>query len=496
MNADRTPLFCDAALAERIERVDVQLVTKASEAAHRRRPGGPGFLIPVAGGVASFAEEGSPFNKVAGLGFGGVPDAAALDEIERAFAACDAPVQVELPHLADPAIGACLSERGYRLESFENVLGRAIRRRAGARHAAGDQVRPSGDDEFDAWLAVQADAAAHPDTQGVPWHEEFPREVYLRAERDMAAAGVRRYAALWDGVLAGGGRPAPGRGRRAVHRGGHGTRVPPPRRPGRAARGPARRRRGRGLRRRRHRHPAGVEVPAERAAPGFRPALHPRRAGQTAVTGPGSSTSAIALGWSGCRPAEAGRNAMTPSESPVRIVLVSGSTRAGSTNTAALRTAAALDVAGVVATPWERLVDVPAFVPGDDGPPPPAVAELRTLLAAADAVVFCTPEYAGTLPGSLKNAIDWLVGSGELYRTPVAWINVAAPGRGAGAEATLATVLGYVDADVIGPACVRIPVGHDLVGADGLVRDPDVRGRLAAQLTAVATHVRSAVGRT
>jgi chromate reductase, NAD(P)H dehydrogenase (quinone) len=101
---------------------------------------------------------------------------------------------------------------------------------------------------------------------------------------------------------------------------------------------------------------------------------------------------------------------MTPSESPVRIVLVSGSTRAGSTNTAALRTAAALDVAGVVATPWERLVDVPAFVPGDDGPPPPAVAELRTLLAAANAVVFCTPEYAGTLPGSLKNAI-WVFGS-------------------------------------------------------------------------------------
>jgi len=205
MNADRTPLFCDAALAERIERVDAQLVTTASEAAHRRRPGGPGFLIPVAGGVASFAEEGSPFNKVAGLGFGGVPDAAALDEIERAFAACRAPVQVELPHLADPAIGACLSERGYRLESFENVLGRAIRDDSERVTPPGITVRPSGDDEFDAWLAVQADAAAHPDTQGVPWHEDFPREVYLRAERDMAAAGVRRYAALWDGVLAGGG---------------------------------------------------------------------------------------------------------------------------------------------------------------------------------------------------------------------------------------------------------------------------------------------------
>jgi GNAT superfamily N-acetyltransferase len=205
VNADRTPLFCDAALAERIERVDAQLVTTASEAAHRRRPGGPGFLIPVAGGVASFAEEGSPFNKVAGLGFGGVPDAAALDEIERAFAACAAPVQVELPHLADPAIGACLSDRGYRLESFENVLGRAIRDEPERVTPPGITVRPSGDDEFDAWLAVQADAAAHPDTQGVPWREEFPHEVYLRAERDMAAGGVRRYAALWDGVLAGGG---------------------------------------------------------------------------------------------------------------------------------------------------------------------------------------------------------------------------------------------------------------------------------------------------
>jgi hypothetical protein len=114
----------------------------------------------------------------------------------------------------------------------------------------------------------------------------------------------------------------------------------------------------------------------------------------------------------------------------VYVVLVSGSTRAGSTNTAALRTVAELDVPGVVATLWERLVDVPAFVPDDEAEPPAAVTALRLLLASADAVVFCTPEYAGTLPGSFKNAIDWLVGSGELYRTPVAWINVGTPGPG------------------------------------------------------------------
>jgi chromate reductase, NAD(P)H dehydrogenase (quinone) len=181
---------------------------------------------------------------------------------------------------------------------------------------------------------------------------------------------------------------------------------------------------------------------------------------------------------------------MTSSGDVVNVVLLSGSTRAGSTNTAALRTVAALDVPGVAATLWDRLVDVPAFVPDDEAEPPAAVTALRGLLASADAVVFCTPEYAGTLPGSFKNAIDWLVGSGELYRKPVAWINVGHPGRGGGAEATLATVLGYVDAEVIDDACVRIPVGRDAVGADGTVHDPIVRARLAAQLAAVDAHVR------
>jgi GNAT superfamily N-acetyltransferase len=204
MTADRVHLFCDTALAERIERVEAQLVTAASAAASRRRRDGAGFVVPVAGGVASFAEPGSPFNKVAGLGFGGVPDAAAIDEIERAFTACGAPVQIELPHLADPAIGTLLTERGYRLESFENVLGRALQGAPLRIVPPGVEVRPSGDAEFDAWLDVVADGVAHPDTQGVPWHEEFPRKVYLDAERDLAAAGVARYVALRDGVFAGG----------------------------------------------------------------------------------------------------------------------------------------------------------------------------------------------------------------------------------------------------------------------------------------------------
>jgi GNAT superfamily N-acetyltransferase len=213
MSADRLPLFCDTALAGRIERVEVQLIAKASEAARRRTAGAGGFLIPIAGGVASFAREGSPFNKVAGFGFGGVPDAATLDEIERAFADRGAPVHVELANLADPEIGAFLTGRGYRLVSFENVLGCALMGDLERVMPPGIAVRPSGDDELETWLDVVVDADLHPDTQGLPSHEEFSREALAEAERDLVtAAGVIRYAALRDGIIVGGAsfRPAEG----------------------------------------------------------------------------------------------------------------------------------------------------------------------------------------------------------------------------------------------------------------------------------------------
>ena len=200
----RLPLFCDIALAGRIERAEAQLITAASAAAARRAGDGSGFVIPVAGGVASFAEADSPFSKVAGLGFGGVPDAVALAEIEQAFAARGAATQVELAHLADPGIGALLTSRGYQLVSFENVLGRAVPSDLRLDAPPGIEVRASGDDEFGSWLDVQIEGTAHPDTEGLPSHEEFPGLAIARAERDLAAAGVTRYAALRDGVMAGG----------------------------------------------------------------------------------------------------------------------------------------------------------------------------------------------------------------------------------------------------------------------------------------------------
>jgi ribosomal protein S18 acetylase RimI-like enzyme len=198
------PLFCDTALAGRIERADALLIARASRATRHRRPDGGGFEIPIAGGVASYAEPDSPYNKVAGLGFAELPDARALDEIEHAFAAVGAPVQIELANLADPALGALLTDRGYRLTSFENVLGLALGEDREPVTPPGIEVRRSPEDELEAWIQVVVEGAAQPDTQGLPWHEEFPRETLEAAERDSAAAGLLRYVAIHDGVIAGG----------------------------------------------------------------------------------------------------------------------------------------------------------------------------------------------------------------------------------------------------------------------------------------------------
>jgi len=194
-------MFCSTAIAERIERVEAELIAAGTEAASAR--GNDGFVLPIAGGAACFAGENSPFNKVVGLGFGGRPDDAELDEIETAFAARGGATQVELAHLGDPEIAAALTGRGYQLVSFENVLGRPLTDSLERITPPGVEIRPSGDDEFGPWLDTLVEGFANPDTQGVASHEEFPRDILAAATLDMVTAGATRYVALHDGVVAG-----------------------------------------------------------------------------------------------------------------------------------------------------------------------------------------------------------------------------------------------------------------------------------------------------
>lgn len=201
----RRPLFAGVSLAHRIERAEVDFLAAATGAAGRRcGPRGGQFVIQVAGGVASFAGRGSPFTKVAGLGFDGVPSAGELERIERAFAEAGSEVQVEVSSLADPRVYAVLAGRGYRLQSFENVLGRDLSHLPTLVQPAEVAVTVSPDDELERWLQIVIEGVLHPDEQGVPAQEQFDREELVNAERDLASTGVRRYLARLDGVPAGG----------------------------------------------------------------------------------------------------------------------------------------------------------------------------------------------------------------------------------------------------------------------------------------------------
>jgi chromate reductase, NAD(P)H dehydrogenase (quinone) len=172
-----------------------------------------------------------------------------------------------------------------------------------------------------------------------------------------------------------------------------------------------------------------------------------------------------------------------------RVLSVSGSLRAASTNSAVLRTALHVAPKDVEVRFFEGLAGLPAFNPDLDADPlPPAVAALRHDMRISDALLLSTPEYAGGLPGSFKNLLDWLVGDeqpGSLYTKPVAWVNVAARGA-AHAHESLRTVLGYVGADVIESACLAFPVTSDMVGEDGLVADTTVRAQLTQALETLA----------
>jgi len=121
--------------------------------------------------------------------------------------------------------------------------------------------------------------------------------------------------------------------------------------------------------------------------------------------------------------------------------------------------------------------DLPHFNPDrDTDPPHPAVVAWRAALAAADAVVIATPEYAHGYPGALKDALDWIVGSGELVDTPVLLVTASGSG-GVRAASTLAPVIEVIAGRLVGPISIW---GISPKVTEGRLTDPDDLDALAA----------------
>lgn len=157
----------------------------------------------------------------------------------------------------------------------------------------------------------------------------------------------------------------------------------------------------------------------------------------------------------------------------MRILAICGSLQAGSGNLRLLETAAALVPPGVHVVLFDGLRDLPHFNPDVEARgAPDSVVRWRQALARCDAVLIACPEYGFSLPGTLKNGIDWVIGSGELERKIVAiTAAVAGPGRGRRGLDALRTTLCAVRARI--------------VGGEPMTNGPELRPRLAALLRAL-----------
>ena len=193
-------MFATASLARRIESADAGLIRTIAGAAAPRVPKDDIVVCEMHGGVAAYVEPGSPYNKAAGFGFGGVPPAEEMDALEAQFSARNAPLQFEVSSLADPALVKMLTTRGYALVAFENVLGIAVE--SGARAQAlppGVRITKTSEADAQVWMDTMADAFMTPDVYDGPASQEsIPRDVLTRIFGDAVAAGFDRFVA-WRG---------------------------------------------------------------------------------------------------------------------------------------------------------------------------------------------------------------------------------------------------------------------------------------------------------
>src|SRR5215470_4456945 len=170
----------------------------------------------------------------------------------------------------------------------------------------------------------------------------------------------------------------------------------------------------------------------------------------------------------------------------MQILAISGSLRAASTNTVLLNAAVALAPENLKIIVYAGLANLPHFNPDLDNDATEAVNDFRSQLAKSAGVIISSPEYAHGVPGVLKNALDWLVASGELYEKPVALFS-ASP-RATFAQASLTVTLSVMSVRLIEEASVIVPLLGKKIDVPGLIAAPDISHAIRSALVTFA-HV-------
>lgn len=174
-------------------------------------------------------------------------------------------------------------------------------------------------------------------------------------------------------------------------------------------------------------------------------------------------------------------------EKVIKVLAISGSLRQKSSNTALMNAIIALAPENMEFTIYGGLGDLPHFNPDidiDNGFAP--VEGLRTQLKEANGVLICTPEYGNGVPGVLKNALDWIVSSGEFMNKPTAVISASpTPMGGDKAHASLLLTLKMINAEIVEGGTMMIPHITLKLDKEGVITDPEMKQELRSVIRAL-----------
>lgn len=170
----------------------------------------------------------------------------------------------------------------------------------------------------------------------------------------------------------------------------------------------------------------------------------------------------------------------------INVLAISGSLRAGSINREALRACSLLAPHSVHVTLFDGLASLPHFNPDLDvegAVLPASVEEFRRQVGEADALIISSPEYAHGVPGSLKNALDWLVSASEMFNKPIGLLNVSP--RSTYAYAALRETLATMSTLLIPAALVELPLARSMATAESIAANPELADRLRSALASL-----------
>ncbi|MGL5832730.1 MAG: NADPH-dependent FMN reductase [Waterburya sp.] len=172
----------------------------------------------------------------------------------------------------------------------------------------------------------------------------------------------------------------------------------------------------------------------------------------------------------------------------LQILAISGSLRAKSSNLAGLQAAKILAAPAIEITLYSGLANLPHFNPDLDCEPfPREVISLRQQIQSSDGIIISIPEYAHGVPGSFKNALDWLVSSTEFPGKPVTLINTNP--RATIALNSLREILVTMSAQIIEPANLNLNLAGKNLGAAGIIADEELSGSLSKAISLFAAAI-------